>query len=73
MPVLIIWGKEDRITPLSEAEDMKRAMPQASLVVLPGCGHIALLDCWDSVRPELTDFLAAENPPARARAPSEGN
>lgn len=58
MPVLIIWGKEDRITPLSEGEDMKRAMPQAEMVVLPGCGHIALLDCWDNVRPPLSSFLA---------------
>lgn len=71
MPVLIIWGKEDRITPLSEAEDMKRAMPQASMVVLPGCGHIALLDCWVSVRPKLTSFLAGENRPPRARVTSE--
>jgi pimeloyl-ACP methyl ester carboxylesterase len=70
MPVLIIWGKEDRITPLSEAEDMKRAMPQASMVVIPGCGHIALLDCWDSVRPPLTSFLAVGNlsPGAHATA-----
>jgi len=72
MPVLMIWGKEDRITPLSEAEDMKRAMPQASMVVIPGCGHIALLDCWDSVRPPLTNFLAAENLPPNAPVTSEG-
>lgn len=72
MPVLIIWGKEDRITPLSEAEDMKRALPQASMVVLPGCGHIALLDCWDSVRPALTNFLAAESLPPKAQATGEG-
>lgn len=71
MPVLIIWGKEDRITPLSEAEEMKRAMPQASVVVLPGCGHIALLDCWDSVRPPLTKFLASESLPPSTRATSE--
>jgi pimeloyl-ACP methyl ester carboxylesterase len=71
MPVLIIWGQEDRITPLSEAEELKRAMPQASMVVLPGCGHIALLDCWTDVRPPLIEFLAAE-PPPRARAASDG-
>lgn len=71
MPVLIIWGQEDRITPLSEAEELKRAMPQASMVVLPGCGHIALLDCWTDVRPPLIEFLAAE-PPPRAREASDG-
>jgi pimeloyl-ACP methyl ester carboxylesterase len=72
MPVLIIWGKEDRITPLSEAENMKRAMPQASMVVVPGCGHIAVLDCWDSVRPALTSFLQGEAPPPSTPATSEG-
>ena len=40
-PVLLIWGEQDRETPLSDARVMERLIPDAGLVVFEGAGHFA--------------------------------
>jgi len=65
MPVLIVWGKQDVLTPLSVGEAMRREMPQSVLVILDGCGHIAPIECHNRVLQEMQRFLAA-NPPLPA-------
>ena len=65
MPVLIVWGKQDIMTPPSIAEEMRREMPQSVLAVLDGCGHLAPIECRDRVLAEVERFLAA-NPPLPA-------
>jgi len=57
MPVLIEWGAEDRITPLSHGEKMHRLIPQSELQVIPGCGHLAPVDCSRQMEPELVQFF----------------
>ncbi len=39
-PSLLVWGREDAITPLSCGEIYKRAIPGAHLVTIPNCGHM---------------------------------
>lgn len=65
MPVLMVWGKQDVVTPLSIGEAMLRQMPQSVLAVLDGCGHLAPLECHDRVLAEMQRFLLA-NPPLPA-------
>lgn len=65
MPVLLVWGKQDVLTPLTVAEKMRREMPQSLLVLLDGCGHIAPIECHDRVLAEIQRFLDA-NPPLQA-------
>lgn len=65
MPVLLVWGKQDVLTPLLVADAMRREMPQSVLAVLDGCGHIAPLECHDRVLAEMQRFLSA-NPPLPA-------
>ena len=57
MPVLIVWGAEDRITPLSQGETMHRLVPRSELVVIPGCGHLAPLDCSSQAGPKVVEFV----------------
>jgi len=57
MPVLIVWGSEDRITPLSQGETMKRLIPQSQLYVIHGCGHLAPGQCATAIGPKVVDFL----------------
>lgn len=67
-PVLIVWGKQDILIPLACAEEMHREMPQSSLEVFDGCGHLAPVECHDGIGPELLRFLGAEPPlPSSAR------
>ena len=40
VPVLIIWGAEDEVVPLSVGRNFKRDIPNSELVILPQCGHI---------------------------------
>jgi pimeloyl-ACP methyl ester carboxylesterase len=56
MPVLIEWGAEDRITPLSQGEKMHQLVPQSELVVIPGCGHLAPVQCAAQAGPALVEF-----------------
>lgn len=44
VPTLLIWGEEDRDTPLWMAKIMEREIPDAGLVVLSGAGHFSYLD-----------------------------
>jgi pimeloyl-ACP methyl ester carboxylesterase len=56
MPVLIVWGSEDRIFPLSQAETMHRLVPQSELDIVPGCGHLAPKECTAQVGPRVVVF-----------------
>jgi pimeloyl-ACP methyl ester carboxylesterase len=65
MPVLIVWGKEDVMTPLSVGEKMHTAMPQSLFYVYDGTGHLAPTDRSAEVSEAMVKFLQA-NPPLRA-------
>jgi pimeloyl-ACP methyl ester carboxylesterase len=68
MPVLIIWGKQDLVIPLSCGEEMHRQMPQSLLAIFDGCGHLAPVECGGRILPEILRFLEAEPPlPAAVR------
>lgn len=57
MPVLILWGAEDRITPLDLGEKMHQLVPQSELDVFNGCGHLAPGQCTGEMGPRLVEFL----------------
>jgi pimeloyl-ACP methyl ester carboxylesterase len=55
--ILVICGEKDALTPLSHSEEICRILPDAELVVVPGAGHVALLECPDVVNTALLAFL----------------
>jgi pimeloyl-ACP methyl ester carboxylesterase len=57
MPVLIVWGEIDHITPLSEGKMMHQLIPQSQFDVIPGCGHLAPNECADQIGPAIVAFL----------------
>jgi pimeloyl-ACP methyl ester carboxylesterase len=57
MPLLIVWGKEDALTPVAVGEAMHRAAPLSELAVYDGCGHIAVVTCVDRIAPTVVEFL----------------
>lgn len=38
-PTLLIWGREERFVPLDHALSFARNIPNATLIVVPNCGH----------------------------------
>lgn len=43
-PALLIWGARDTATPLSDAKQMEKLIPDAGLVTFPYAGHYSFLD-----------------------------
>jgi pimeloyl-ACP methyl ester carboxylesterase len=40
VPVLIVWGEDDQVVPLSVGRNFQRDIPGSELVILPKCGHM---------------------------------
>ena len=57
MPVLLVWGTADRIVPFAVAARMQRELPQARMVSLQGCGHLAIIECRSDALPPIVQFL----------------
>ncbi len=57
MPVLLVWGAEDRITPLSQGERIHSLIPHSELEVVPGCGHLAPGQCTAQIGPKVVEFV----------------
>jgi 4,5:9,10-diseco-3-hydroxy-5,9,17-trioxoandrosta-1(10),2-diene-4-oate hydrolase len=57
-PTLLIWGREDRFIPLEWALITLRGIENASLHVIPDCGHWVQVDAKEEFERLVTDFLA---------------
>lgn len=60
-PVLLLWGREDEVTPLEWGERLVNRLPNARLVVFPRCGHLPMVEAAIPSTRELLEFLAGEN------------
>jgi pimeloyl-ACP methyl ester carboxylesterase len=43
-PTLIVWGAEDHLVPVRDADEFERLIPGARKVVWPETGHVAMLE-----------------------------
>jgi pimeloyl-ACP methyl ester carboxylesterase len=57
VPVLVVCGEKDQITPLSLSTEICRRLPDAQLVAVPESGHMVLLEHSDEVNAALVEFL----------------
>ncbi len=57
MPVLLVWGAEDHITPPSLWKMMHAVIPKSQLEVIPNCGHLAPNQCAAQIGPKVVGFL----------------
>lgn len=64
-PTLLVVGEEDRITPPDLLERLASRMPAASLLVVPGCGHLPPLESPEVFNRGVLAFLKG---PAAAAA-----
>ncbi|HWS55547.1 MAG TPA: alpha/beta fold hydrolase [Pyrinomonadaceae bacterium] len=59
-PVLIVWGREDGLTPLArEGEKFRRGIPHAELVVFEQCGHVPQVEKAAEFNAAVLKFLGA--------------
>lgn len=57
-PVLFISGTQDRMAPARLAKQQADANPNATIIMLPECGHNLMSENPDGVRDALRDFMA---------------
>lgn len=58
VPVLVLCGEEDTLTPVSEARSMADELPRCKLAVIPGAGHLANLENPKEFNQHLLEFLS---------------
>jgi pimeloyl-ACP methyl ester carboxylesterase len=61
-PTLVVWGSRDDLIPLSVGKKIHDLIPNSSLLVVDGCGHLAPSECSLPVAKGTVDFLKAEQP-----------
>ncbi|KFN44526.1 alpha/beta fold hydrolase [Arenimonas oryziterrae] len=74
LPVRLIWGDQDDITPLAQGRQIETLVPGAHLVSLPGIGHIPQIEDSPHFRTVLLEQLQAivpSAPPASEPLPTD--
>ena len=67
-PTLLIWGDRDRAVGLSSGRQLERMLPQSSLVVIHGAGHIAFEEMPEICNQTMRDWLLNRLPVAQSAA-----
>ena len=60
LPTLIVWGENDRETPLYMAKKMHRLIANSGLVVLKNAGHFSYIDQYQKFIAVLGYFLESK-------------
>jgi pimeloyl-ACP methyl ester carboxylesterase len=64
-PTLLVWGREDNLVPVKDADEFEQLIPNARKVILEDTGHCAMLERPETFNELLVGFLH-EQPPAAA-------
>jgi pimeloyl-ACP methyl ester carboxylesterase len=72
-PTLIVWGEDDAIIPVRDAEEFERLISDSRKVVMRDTGHVPMAERPDAFNDLLRDFLAEtgaaeENEPVAGRS-----
>lgn len=63
-PTLIVWGREDALVPVRDAETFERLIPHSRQVVMDDTGHVPMLERPDQFNRCLIEFLEEPAPTA---------
>jgi pimeloyl-ACP methyl ester carboxylesterase len=58
VPILVLWGSEDRVIPLTWGRQLPSLNPRLKLVEIAGGGHCVYDECGDRVNGEILAWLA---------------
>jgi pimeloyl-ACP methyl ester carboxylesterase len=54
---LIVWGSNDRVFDVSCMDEVNRLLPQASVCIIEGAGHVPYLECGEQTLDAIQQFL----------------
>ena len=61
-PTLLMWGREDIVTPVKYGERLTRDLPTSKLIVYPRCGHFPMIEALNASNRDLVAFLLEGTP-----------
>ncbi|MBY0426322.1 MAG: alpha/beta hydrolase [Cytophagales bacterium] len=61
VPVLLIWGLNDTITPPEVAHEFNRLLPNSTLRFIDKCGHAPMMEQPEQFNEYLREFILAES------------
>ena len=64
MPVLVLWGEEDALAPVSMGRTLAEDLPHAQFHVIKDCGHLPTLEQRGEAAAILGKFLRDKHPRA---------
>lgn len=64
-PVLLLWGEEDGMIPVSNAQDYLDALQNAQITRLPGVGHLPMEEAPEQSLAPVLQFLAGDQSAAK--------
>ncbi|HEV8669748.1 MAG TPA: alpha/beta fold hydrolase [Candidatus Limnocylindria bacterium] len=56
-PVIVIWGRQDRVLPVAHAAEAEDVMPQARVELIDDCGHLPQVERTEVFLAALLPFL----------------
>ena len=65
VPALVVWGRDDELTPVANGERFAAALPAARLAVIPDCGHSPMEERPRELLAELLPFLHGQSAAGR--------
>lgn len=63
-PTLLIWGKNDTVTPPFVGEEFKKLIPNSELHFIENCGHAPMMEVPEEFNKILDSFLQKQSQPA---------
>ncbi|MBX3231314.1 MAG: alpha/beta hydrolase [Labilithrix sp.] len=60
-PTLLMWGREDTVTPLKYGERLSRELQNARMIVYPRCGHFPMIEARDASNRDLLAWLGGKD------------
>ncbi|MFF4158253.1 alpha/beta fold hydrolase [Streptomyces sp. NPDC001678] len=69
-PVLVLAGEKDMVTPSDHSRAIGEALPEAELVIVPGAGHLVMLEVPDLVSGHLARLVGSRSAGRNGWAPT---
>jgi pimeloyl-ACP methyl ester carboxylesterase len=58
-PALVLWGKQDRLLPVRQADTLKRLLPNVEVKLYDRCGHAPMVECAQNFNDDVLRYWAA--------------
>ena len=62
VPTLVLWGDDDRRSPMHVAEQLHAAIPGSELAIIPNAGHLSNMEQPEAFNAQVRRFCLERDP-----------